>query len=200
MGELKMEGEPDSKGPRSRIAECPLLEKEYRSMTKKQNDLKVHFLGMIAHNELLDFSPEYFFTFKAPVNLVLKGNETLRDDVYQKLFVEVFGDPIEERNGILNFAVMERAHNKAQYYLKVLARAIAGDIYDKKFFVVAGEVNSGKGLNWGGLKGGFGDFVDNVNAECFGKNVEDDKAKARSWRVAVKNARIVFSNEVSTLC
>ena len=224
MGELKMEGESDSKGLRSRIAECPLLDNEYRSMTKKQNDLKVQFLEMIPHDgklydrmfnstlrkiafqngvydfvkkELLNFSSDYFFTFKAPVNLVLKGNETLRDEVYQKLFVDVFGDPIEERNGMLNFAVMERAHDKAQYYLKVLARAIAGEIYDKKFFVVAGEGNSGKGLNCDGLKGGFGDFVDNVNAECFGKNVGDDKAKARSWMVAIKNARIVFSNEVS---
>ena len=132
MGELKMEGEPDSKGPRSRIAECPLLEKEYRSMTKKQNDLKVQFLEMIPHDgklydrmfnstlrkiafqngvydfekkELLNFSSDYFFTFKAPVNLVLKGNEELRDEVYQKLFVDVFVDPIEERNGMLNLAV-----------------------------------------------------------------------------------------------
>ena len=50
MGELKMEGESDSKGLRSRIAECPLLDNEYRSMTKKQNDLKVQFLEMIPHD------------------------------------------------------------------------------------------------------------------------------------------------------
>ncbi|CAL6402610.1 unnamed protein product [Bathycoccus prasinos] len=128
---------------------------------------------------LVEFSPEYFFTFKAPVDLKLKGNEKMKDEVYQKLFVDVFGDP------------------DAQYYLKVLARAIAAEIYGKDFFVVVGEGNSGKGTNTDALFGAFGKFVDNINAGCLTKKLGDDAAKARSWMVAIKNTRIVVANEVS---
>jgi phage/plasmid-associated DNA primase len=145
---------------------------------------------------LVEFSPEYFFTFKAPVELKLKGNEKMKDEVYQKLFVDVFGDP-DVRKGELNFALEEKTHDKAQYYLKVLARAIAAEIYGKDFFVVVGEGNSGKGTNTDALFGAFGKFVDNINAGCLTKKLGDDAAKARSWMVAIKNTRIVVANEVS---
>ena len=73
--------------------ECPLLDDPYRSMTKRQDNLKVQLLALIPEDddlyermfqstyrilafkngvydfekkENVDFSPEYFFTFKAP--------------------------------------------------------------------------------------------------------------------------------------
>ena len=156
----------DLMGLRMFMGDCPLLDDEYRCMTKKQDNMKVQFMEMIPNDSelyekmfhstyrklafqngiydfekemLVEFSPEYFFTFKAPVDLKLKGNEKMKDEVYQKLFVDVFGDP-GVRKGELNFALEEKTHDKAQYYLKVLARAIAGEIYDKKFFIVVGVV------------------------------------------------------------
>ncbi|CAL6299727.1 unnamed protein product [Bathycoccus prasinos] len=196
----------DLMGLRMFMGDCPLLDDEYRCMTKKQDNMKVQFMEMIPNDSelyekmfhstyrklafqngiydfekemLVEFSPEYFFTFKAPVDLKLKGNEKMKDEVYQKLFVDVFGDP------------------DAQYYLKVLARAIAAEIYGKDFFVVVGEGNSGKGTNTDALFGAFGKFVDNINAGCLTKKLGDDAAKARSWMVAIKNTRIVVANEVS---
>ena len=83
------------------------------------------------------------------------------------------------------------------YYKKILARAIAGEIYDKNFFVVIGEGNSGKGTNTDGLVGAFGNFTDNVNAGSFSKKVGEDQAKAGSWIVKLKNTRIAYANEVS---
>ena len=213
----------DLMGLRMFMGDCPLLDDEYRCMTKKQDNMKVQFMEMIRNDNelyekmfhstyrklafqngiydfekemLVEFSPEYFFTFKAPVELKLKGNEKMKDEVYQKLFVDVFGDP-DVRKGKLNYAVEEKAHDKAQYYLKVLARAIAGEIYDKKFFIVVGDGNSGKGTNTDGLFGAFGRFVDNVNAGSLSKKVGDDQAKARSWMVGLKNTRIAVANEVS---
>ncbi|CAL6440421.1 unnamed protein product [Bathycoccus prasinos] len=209
----------DLMGLRMFMGDCLLLDDEYRCMTKKQDNTKVQFMEMIPNDSelyekmfhstyrklafqngiydfekemLVEFSPEYFFTFKAPVDLKLKGNEKMKDEVYQKLFVDVFGDP-DVRKGELNYA----SHDKAQYYLKVLARAIAAEIYGKDFFVVVGEGNSGKGTNTDALFGAFGKFVDNINAGCLTKKLGDDAAKARSWMVAIKNTRIVVANEVS---
>ncbi|CAL6292345.1 unnamed protein product [Bathycoccus prasinos] len=202
----------DLMGLRMFMGDCPLLDDEYRCMTKKQDNMKVQFMEMIPNDSelyekmfhstyrklafqngiydfekemLVEFSPEYFFTFKAPVDLKLKGNEKMKDEVYQKLFVDVFGDP-DVRKGELNYA----SHDKAQYYLKVLARAIAAEIYGKDFFVVVGEGNSGKGTNTDALFGAF------VGRRC-GEGEVVDAAKARSWMVAIKNTRIVVANEVS---
>ncbi|CAL6408674.1 unnamed protein product [Bathycoccus prasinos] len=213
----------DLMGLRMFMGDCPLLDDEYRCMTKKQDNMKVQFMEMIPNDSelyekmfhstyrklvfqngiydfekemLVEFSPEYFFTFKAPVDLKLKGNEKMKGEVYQKLFVDVFGDP-DVCKGELNYVVEEKAHDKAQYYLKVLARAIAAEIYGKDFFVVVGEGNSGKGTNTDALFGAFGKFVDNINAGCLTKKLGDDAAKARSWMVAIKNTRIVVANEVS---
>ena len=202
--------------------ECPLLDDPYRSMTKRQDNLKVQFLALIPEDddlyermfqstyrklafqngvydfekkELVDFSSEYFFTFKAPVELKLEGNEDLEKQVYQKLFIDVFGDPEVNGDGTLNYS--EKKDEKALYYKKILARAIAGEIYDKNFFIVIGEGNSGKGTNTDGLVGAFGNFTDNVNAGSFSKKVGEDQAKARSWIVKLKNTRIAYANEVS---
>ncbi|CAL6353859.1 unnamed protein product [Bathycoccus prasinos] len=193
----------DLMGLRMFMGDCLLLDDEYRCMTKKQDNMKVQFMEMIPNDSelyekmfhstyrklafqngiydfekemLVEFSPEYFFTFKAPVDLKLKGNEKMKDEVYQKLFVDVFGDP-DVRKGELNYA----SHDKAQYYLKVLARAIAAEIYGKDFFVVVGEGNSGKGTNTDALFGAFGKFVDNINDGRLTKKLGDDAAKARSW-------------------
>ena len=120
----------DLMGLRMFMGDCPLLDDEYRCMTKKQDNMKVQFMEMIPNDSelyekmfhstyrklafqngiydfekemLVEFSPEYFFTFKAPVDLKLKGNEKMKDEVYQKLFVDVFGDP-DVRKGELNYA------------------------------------------------------------------------------------------------
>ena len=66
--------------------------------------------------EIVDFSPEYFFTFKAPVELKLEGNEDLEKQVYQKLFLDVFGDPEVNGDGTLNYS--EKKDEKALYYKK----------------------------------------------------------------------------------
>ena len=201
---------------------CILLDEAYICMMKNQDNLKVQFRELIPIDEdlfekmfqstyrklafqngvydfekkkLVDFSSEYFFTFKAPVALRLKGNEALEKLVYQKLFLDVFGDPEVNGDGTLNYS--EKKDEKALYYKKILARAIAGEIYDKNFFIVIGDGNSGKGTNTDGLVGAFGNFTDNVNAGSFSKKVGEDQAKARSWIVKLKNTRIAYANEVS---
>jgi hypothetical protein len=143
----------------------------------------------------VDFSSEYFFTFEAPVELKLEGNEEMEKLVYKKLFIDVFGDPEVNGDGTLNYS--EKKDEKALYYKKILARAIAGEIYDKNFFIVIGLGNSGKGTNTDGLVGAFGNFTDNVNAGSFTKKLGDDQAKARSWMVKLKNTRIAYANEIS---
>ncbi|CAL6321601.1 unnamed protein product [Bathycoccus prasinos] len=153
----------DLMGLRMFMGDCLLLDDEYRCMTKKQDNMKVQFMEMIPNDSEL-YEKMFHSTYRklafqnAPVDLKLKGNEKMKGEVYQKA-VDVFGDP-DVCKGELNYVVEEKAHDKAQYYLKVLARAIAAEIYGKDFFVVVGEGNSGKGTNTDALFGAFGKFVD----------------------------------------
>ena len=209
-------------GLRIFMGACTLLDEAYTCMTRNQDNLKAQFRELIPIDEdlfekmfqstyrklafqngiydfekkkLVDFSSEYFFTFKAPVELKLEGNEEMEKLVYKKLFIDVFGDPEVNGDGTLNYS--EKKDEKALYYKKILARAIAGEIYDKNFFIVIGLGNSGKGTNTDGLVGAFGNFTDNVNAGSFTKKLGDDQAKARSWMVKLKNTRIAYANEIS---
>jgi hypothetical protein len=51
--------------------------------------------------------------------------------VYQKLFIDVFGDPDVNKDGTLNYS--KNKDEKALCYKKILARAIDSEIYDENF-------------------------------------------------------------------
>ena len=99
--------------------------------------------------------------------------------MYEKLFVDVFGE------------------EKGKYVLKCLARALAGQTYDKTIFNVVGEANSGKGVLTDMLMNAFGKFIGIINSGAFfSKQNSQDEAKARSWMCPIKDCRIVVANEI----
>lgn len=85
------------------------------------------------------------------------------------------------------------------YFLHRLSRSIAGYISDKKWCVLLGFRNSGKGVIIEMLKESFGnDYVKNMNSGNLSiKNSSGDTAKLQSWMCDLEFSRIVYSNEVS---
>ena len=84
------------------------------------------------------------------------------------------------------------------YNAHIKARALAGCFEDKKWYGYSGSRNSGKGTETGILRSAFGDFVLEFNAKCliFNKFGNPEPAKALSWVVDKKDARIIISNEI----
>jgi len=83
-------------------------------------------------------------------------------------------------------------------YLKLrLARSIAGCFRDKKFMVCLGDANSSKGTITSAMRGAFGGYVVEWNANYLKYNPSSgaDEAKKLSWICAIKNARLALSNE-----
>ena len=182
------------------IAECPDIAWDYRQMAKKKDALikelnvtrddnfvfsskDTTFLKLAFKNgvwdfekgKLVPFSHEYTFFCKAPIEYKHIKN----DQVFQKLFVDVFGE------------------EKARYILKCFARAMAGQVYDKSFFNIVGESNSGKGCLSDMLIASFGEFIGTINSGVFkSMPANGDQAKARSWMCPLKDARMIITNEI----
>jgi hypothetical protein len=111
-------------------------------------------------------------------------DQQLADEIKQKI---IYGTFDQERG---------------DYYLKVLARSLAGEVQDKHFFVVTGDGNSGKGVNSDLLEHTFGDFVGVFNSANLTKKVkgDSDTEKTLGFMTQLKGKRIVYANETSPDC
>jgi phage/plasmid-associated DNA primase len=190
------------------IALCDMLNDGYRKFTSKQNALLTQVETLIPNDdeflinkqqstyrklpfkngvydfetkELLDFSADYIFDWKLKWDYNPNFDMSNQDEVYTKLIENIFGKEIGD------------------YFLKIVGRAIAGEIYDKKLFMVIGDSNSGKGVITDLIKSAFGNFADcfNANALCSKKFSSTDYSKELSWIVQLISKRIIFSNEMN---
>jgi hypothetical protein len=103
------------------------------------------------------------------------------DDLMQKVIIPIYPDETERK-----------------YNAHIKSRALAGYYEDKKWYGYSGSRNSGKETETGILRNAFGDFVLEFNAKCliFNKFGNPEPAKALSWVVNKKDARIIISNEI----
>jgi hypothetical protein len=110
-------------------------------------------------------------------------SQTDRDDLMSRIIDAMLPDA-EQRKMILS----------------CFARAMAGDIEDKRWIVAMGQRNCSKGLFCKLLISAFGDFVQGTNAENL--LVKDgsgqDAAKAQSWMQPLEFKRLVFTNEMKS--
>lgn len=120
------------------------------------------------------------FTFKINRNFP-KFNQKDYDELMDRVIIPIY--PIQE----------ERKFNA-----HIKSRALAGCYEDKKWYGYSGSRNSGKSCETGILRSSFGDFVLEFNAKCLilSKFINPDCAKALSWVVDKKDARIIISNEI----
>ena len=185
---------------------CPCIDEEYQLQTRHQKAMQEQIFANVESmssgefhrrvfdstrrrlafqngvydfekGELVDFSPDYLFDRKANVdydpNLV-----ELEKEVRQKLFVDIVGEEVGE------------------YFIKLLARGLAGECEDKAFVVLVGLGNSGLGTLTAALSRTFGSYVKNFNA-CALKEIDaSDAAKAQSWMCDLRSpVRFAIANE-----
>ena len=131
---------------------------------------------LISYEEL----PNIHFTYKINRNFP-KFNKDDYDDLMNKVIIPIYPDETERK-----------------YNSHIKSRALAGCYEDKKWYGYSGSRNSGKGTETGILRNAFGDFVLEFNAKCliFNKYGNPEPAKALSWVVDKKDARIIISNEI----
>ena len=124
--------------------------------------------------------PHIHFTYTIERNFP-KYNKKDFEELMNRVIIPIYPDE-EERT----------------YNAHIKARALAGLYEDKKWYGYSGSRNSGKGTETGLLRSAFADFVMEFNAKCliFNKFGNPESAKALSWVVDKKDARIIISNEI----
>ncbi len=84
--------------------------------------------------------------------------------------------------------------------MAALARALAGDVEIKKFYLCPGRTNAGKSILTRMLTNAFGGYIGHFNAESFAftssKDTKDEAAQMR-WALLVRFSRILLSNEIN---
>jgi len=191
------------------IAQCDEINIDYRKTTAKQNSLLTQLEVLIPNDldllskfqtstyrklpfkngvydfetkQLLDFSHEYMFLWKLKWDFDPDFDLSLYEEtVRQKLLVDIFGASVGD------------------YFLKRIARAIAGEIFDKVLTMVLGDTNSGKGVISEICNSAFGSFAESFNASFLSskKFAPTDESKALSWVVPLVDKRLIFSNEIN---
>ncbi len=185
------------------FSECPVLEPKYKASLSKHSALygvlktivpnepnfyeksKENTKGFIAFNnciwdynerKALPFDPKFYFTFKSRIDYK-KHDPTFEVEVRKAVCESIFGEG-----------------EKCEFFMKLLARALAGEVEDKRFIVLLGKTNSGKGALTQLLGDcfGFGRFIGNYDS----KNLQVESA-TKSWLLQNKNSRIILANEIN---
>ena len=185
------------------FSKSPVLEQKYKAAVSKHNALysmlktivdpepdfykksQENTKGFLAFNNYIwdfnervpvPFDPKFYFTFKSRVNYK-KHDSTFEKEVFKMVCESIFGEG-----------------EKSEFFMKLLARALAGEVKDKRFIVLLGETNSGKGTLTQLLGDcfGLGSFIGNYDA----KNLQTESA-TKSWLLQNKNSRIILANEIN---
>lgn len=114
-------------------------------------------------------------------------NADIIKEVYDRVLYPIWGGNAEAGLSELGTA-----------YLRFVARAIAGHIEDKKFGVVLGERDCGKGVLCSILMSAFERYVDTMNPEnlLVQRVGYGDEAKKLSWTMRMEHTRIAITNEI----
>jgi len=177
----------------------------YRGFAKKQDNIFIMLRSIIDvdNNFMLDVPAKTFR--KIPFNNGIYNFET--KELFPFSSNERFFSKLKWDYTELNQILYDQIINKViygtfgkirgDYYLRILARALAGDVYDKIFAIIIGNGNSGKGVNCDLLENTFGPFVGVFNAgQLCKKTSTGDEAKSKSWIVPLALKRIISCNEI----
>jgi hypothetical protein len=190
---------------RPHIATCNALPHDIRGMSRHQDNIMKQLEGIATYEpnfekqmvyttkqkfpfnngvydflsgELIPFSPSMYFLGKSKLDY--EPNEALEQEVFDKLFVEVF------------------KNEKALYTIQALARSLAGEVNDKTLYVIIGDGNTGKGVITDLCHNTFDAHTGIVNSGDFClKDGKAESAKTKSWIVPIRHQRFAMLNESS---
>ena len=111
-----------------------------------------------------------------------KRNKELMDEIYRLVI-----DPILGETGDL-----------ATTFLKFVARAMSGHFVDKKFGVMMGERDCGKGAIGALCRTAFEKYIGTITAESLlvTRVGHGDEAKKLSWTMEMEHTRLAITNEI----
>lgn len=90
--------------------------------------------------------------------------------------------------------------NEKKYNAQIKARAIAGCVQDKTYYLQTGERNSGKGVETDLMKKAFDKYVMSFDTSSLIYNkFKVNDAKALSWLVDKRFARVLIGNEIDKI-
>jgi len=190
---------------RYHISNCDRIDASYAGSVRKQDSLITAMLSLVAKDDnfikeacvcsygklpfsngiwdfhsqrLLPFSEKYRFFSKIDIDFDNEIDEALAKEIDDKIIYGTFG------------------FERGLYYKQIVARGLAGEVFDKVFPVVIGLGNSGKGVNAEILERSFGKFVGTFNAGNLCKKQSiGDEAKARSWMIPLATKRLAICSE-----
>lgn len=117
-------------------------------------------------------------------------NEEVNNELMEKIFYPIFGiDDIEKD---------KERYELMEYFLQRLSRNIAGNVEDKRFFILCGLRDCGKGVICDLLKNTFEKYIYSTDSSnlLYKKNM-GDSAKNNSWIIDLIYTRITITNEIT---
>ena len=120
------------------------------------------------------------------------NNQQLRDEINRRIFYPIF--TIDETN--------KKEYNERMqlynYFMYSTGHYLAGDVSMKKWTLLQGMRNSGKGIIGDILKNAFSNYVMTTNSSNFAfKKGCNDSQKALSWLIDYQFVRVALTSEIS---
>jgi len=131
---------------------------------------------------------------RTPVKIDRNYNDIVSLEDYDNLYTNIL-NPI--------FSIKDKKQDKTrvqlmEYFLYRLSRIMAGHIEDKKWVLLEGLRNSGKGVLTLLLENAFERYVKITNSGNFVyKENTQDEAKKQSWMIDYQFVRLAFSQEIT---
>ena len=146
-----------------------------------------------------EFDPNIVFHHGIPHTFPQRNEEDIKY-AYNTSFNEICWDNYDNKwdNG-WDWTKMDKTNYPSSMPFRVaLARALAGNIEAKKFYLCPGKTNAGKSKLVDMFMSCFGGFVQTFNAENLAyKNETPDEGQKNRWMYLIRFGRIIFSNEVN---
>jgi hypothetical protein len=157
------------------------------------NDLSFHnkyYLPFL--NGIYSFKDKKLYEYEELSNIhfthiINRELKPKNDDAYNELMTRIIEPiyPIE---------------NEKIYNAQIKARAIAGCVQDKTYYLQTGERNSGKGVETDLMKKAFDKYVKSFDTSSLIYNkYKVNDAKALSWLVERRFARVLIGNEIDKM-
>ena len=180
------------------------LDFQYKNYITNQRQLAVKVLSNANYNpdflEDLATVNKFYLPLSDGTTFDFRTKKTVESSPDQKFFfsTKLNVDSQVDTGVAYDLIVSIFGQVKTEFFLKCLSRAVAGCVNDKRFYIVQGKGNSGKGVLTELIKMTFPSLSSAFNLESMGrKSSTGDEAKALSWMVGLKDKRVAISNEGS---
>lgn len=132
----------------------------------------------VVSGELIDYNRDMYFLKRGTLDYEPQSEE-LKKEVYDKIFLGTFG-----------------TKEIADYFIKCVARSVAGEAEDKVFYIIRGRSNGGKGVVSDGLYYAFEVIYSPYNSGALcPKRTDGDIEHLNQWKIGLKSCRIAVANE-----